>query len=207
MVRKHNGHRDSCRDKCILLYLYKSPLFAAKFLFILNITLFAILLIPWLLRWIIFTAKAINDLNHPVVSNFYPTMSVGMLVLASDFILIGKNESMVEIFWICGTLLTIIFSFLIPYITFKENRVKMDHINPAWFIPPVALIVIPIAGSQFIGNARGLLDQIFVFINYYGWGSGFLSILLCFRYVCTDLSFIIPYPTRSHPRSGSISVL
>ncbi len=149
----------------------------AKILFILNIAMFAILLIPWLLRWIIFTDKALSDLNHPIVSNFYPTMSVGMLVLASDFLLIGKEKLTAEIFWLCGTLLTVIFSFLIPYITFKENHVKIDHINPAWFIPPVALIVIPIAGSQFIGKSQSFLEQLFVFINYYGWGSGFFIYL------------------------------
>ncbi len=172
---------------------YIKALYAlAKFLFILNITLFAILLIPWLLRWIIFTDRAINDLNHPVVSNFYPTMSVGMLVLASDFVLIGKNKHTAEIFWICGTILTVIFSLLIPYIMFKENKVKIDHINPAWFIPPVALIVIPIAGSQFIGNVQGLLDQIFVFINYYGWGSGFF-IYLALLSICM-YRFILHHP-------------
>ena len=167
----------------------------AKILFILNIVMFALLLIPWLLRWIIFTDKALKDLNHPVVSNFYPTMSVGMLVLASDFLIIGKEKLTAEIFWLCGTILTVIFSLLIPYITFKENHVKIDHINPAWFIPPVALIVIPIAGSQFIGKSRNILEQLFVFINYYGWGSGFF-IYLALLSICM-YRFILHNPLPS----------
>ncbi len=152
--------------------VYIHPLqLLAKILFVLNVFMFIILLIPWLLRWIFFTNQALNDLNHPVITNFYPTMSVGMLVLASDFLMIGDNFFIAKVLWILGTFLTIIFSLLIPYIIFKENKVKIDHINPAWFIPPVALIVIPIAGSNFIDN------QVFIFVNYYGWGSGFFIYL------------------------------
>ncbi|RLF27142.1 MAG: C4-dicarboxylate ABC transporter, partial [Thermoplasmata archaeon] len=63
----------------------------AYILFYFNIILFFVLLIPWILRWIFFRKEALNDLEHPVLSNFYATIAIGMLVLAADFIVIGKN--------------------------------------------------------------------------------------------------------------------
>ncbi len=149
----------------------------AHILFYFNVILFFALLVPWILRWILFRKDALKDLEHPIISNFYPTMSVGMLVLAADFIVIGKNFGIAEIFWFIGAFLTIFFSILTPYIMFKGKHVKIDHINPAWFIPPVGLIVIPIAGSLIIPHFSGITQEFIIFLNYFGWGSGFFIYL------------------------------
>jgi len=146
-------------------------------LFYFNIILFFVLLIPWILRWIFFRKEALNDLEHPVLSNFYATIAIGMLVLAADFIVIGKNMEIGEIFWFTGTLATIFFGILTPYLMFKGEHVKLDHINPAWFIPPVGLIVIPIAGSLIIPHVSGMAREFVIFLNYFGWGSGFFIYL------------------------------
>ena len=151
--------------------------YVARALFYLNVTLFGILLVPWLLRWILFRARALRDLNDPVVSNFYPTLSIGMLVLAADFFVIGNCFSVGLWFWVVGTALTIMFALLVPYIMFKGEHVTIDHVNPAWFIPPVGLIVIPIAGSRVIGHFEGLANEWVIFANYFGWGAGFFLYL------------------------------
>ncbi len=152
----------------------------AYVLFYLNITLFFVLLIPWILRWIFFRKEALKDLEHPILSNFYATIAIAMLVLAANFIVIDKNIEMGEIFWYIGTLLTILFAILTPYLMFKNEHVKLDHINPAWFIPPVGLIVIPIAGSLIIPHVSGMLKELVIFLNYFGWGSGFFIYLALF---------------------------
>ena len=127
-----------------------------------------------------------------MLSNFYATIAIGMLVLAADFIVIGKNMEIAEIFWLIGTLLTIFFGILTPYIMFKGEHVKLDHINPAWFIPPVGLIVIPIAGSSIIPHVSGMVQEFVIFLNYFGWGAGFfiyLSLLAISMY-----RFILHHP-------------
>jgi len=145
----------------------------SKILFYFNIFLFCILFIPWLLRWILFPKNAKDDLINPVLSNFYPTIAVGMLVLSADFIVIGKNLLWGQIFWYGGTVLTIFFAILVPFIVFTGSHVKIDHINPAWFIPPVGLIVIPIPGSMLVHHFTGAGREIMLLINYFGWGAGF----------------------------------
>ncbi|GEM_PF-5028781 len=42
-----------------------------------------------------------------------------------------------------------------PFNLFKGEGVKMEHINPSVFIPPVGLIVIPIMGGHFMASAQG----------------------------------------------------
>lgn len=142
-----------------------------------NVTLFFTLLVPWTLRWILFRKQALADIEHPVVSNFYATIAIGMLVLAADYIVIRNNMFIGKAFWSVGTLLTVFFGILTPYIMFRGEHVKIDHINPAWFIPPVGLIVIPIAGSLVIPKFSGALQELVIFINYFGWGAGFFIYL------------------------------
>ena len=160
----------------------------ASVLFYFNVTLFFILLIPWILRWILFRKEALADLEHPVASNFYATIAIAMLVLAADSIVINKNMLLGEIFWFVGTLLTIFFGILTPYLMFKGEHVKLDHINPAWFIPPVGLIVIPVAGSLIIPHVSGGMQEFVIFLNYFGWGAGFfiylsLSAIAMYRFI------------------------
>ncbi len=164
----------------------------ANILFYFNILLFFILLVPWVLRWIFFRKEALRDLEHPVLSNFYATIAIAMLVLSADFIVIGKNIEVGEIFWFVGALATIFFGVLTPYLMFKGEHVKLDHINPAWFIPPVGLIVIPIAGSLIIPHVSGMLLEFVIFLNYFGWGAGFFIYLALFA--ITMYRFILHHP-------------
>ncbi|RLF49607.1 MAG: C4-dicarboxylate ABC transporter [Thermoplasmata archaeon] len=153
-----------------------------------NTVLFFILLIPWLLRWIYFPDHALADLKHPITSNFYATLPVGMLVLSVDYVIIGSNQALAKVFWLAGSVLTFFFGVLTPYIMFKGEHVKIDHINPAWFIPPVGLIVIPISGSMLLNDFHGIMYEFALLLNYIGWGAGFfiyLSLLsLCiYRFI------------------------
>ena len=167
----------------------------AYFLFYFNVVLFFVLLVPWLLRWIFFKKEAMADLEHPILSNFYATIAVAMLVLASNFIVIGKDMAVGEVFWFAGAFSTIFFGLLTPFIMFRGEHVKLDHISPAWFIPPVGLIVIPIAGSLIIPQFSGMVQEFVIFLNYFGWGAGFF-IYLSLLAVCM-YRFILHHPLPS----------
>lgn len=171
----------------------------ASAIFYFNVMLFFVLLIPWCLRWCFFKENAIKDMENPVISNFYATIAIAMLVLAANFIVIGKNVFIGQIFWFVGAFLTMFFGVFTPYLTFKGEHVKLDHINPAWFIPPVGLIVIPIAGSLVISYHTGWLRELIVFVNYFGWGGGFF-VYLALLAVCM-YRFILhnPLPERLAP--------
>ena len=130
-------------------------------IFYLSIAIFFLLLILWIMRWIFFPKNAFSDLKHRVISNFYPILPIGILVLSADYIVIGKNFYMGEIFWFIGAIFTIFFLLLIPLITFKRQDVKLDHINPGWFILPLGLIVIPISGSLLINVFMAIIITLY----------------------------------------------
>ena len=99
-------------------------------------------------------------------------MPISMVILAANFTLIGLDISISEIFWLLGSILVVIFSILTPFIMFKGEHVKLEHISPAWFIPPVALIITPTIGSSYITHFSGLVWEFSIFLNYFGCGAG-----------------------------------
>ncbi len=158
----------------------------------LNTLLFFTLLIPWCIRWIKYREDALHDLYHPVVSHFYGTIAIAMLVLAVDYVVIIGNTLTAWIFWICGTIATIIFSATIPYLMFVQEKIGIENITPAWYIPPVGLIVVPMAGALLLKNTTGLLFDLMLFVNYSAWGSGFflyvaLYAICMYRYITHQL--------------------
>jgi C4-dicarboxylate transporter/malic acid transport protein len=172
--------------------------YVAVILWIFNIALFLVLLYFWVMRWIKYPQNAIRDLSHPVNSQFYPTMPIGFIVLASNFLQIGKPYlpastifAVASVFWVIGSLITLIFAFLLPYRTFVGTHTKPEHINPSWFIPPVALIILPLIGGQVLqGWPSSWQGPIFLF-NLVCWASGFflyifLSAIALSRFILHD---------------------
>jgi len=155
----------------------------AELLVYLNTLLFFVLMVPWLLRWVKYTENALRDLKHPVVCHFYGTVSVAMLILSADYLLILKKTAIAKAFWIPGAVLTIFFALLIPYLMFVEKEIDLKAVTPAWFIPPVGLIVIPLGGSGLIPSFSGTVREIAYAINYFAWGAGFFLYLGLFAIV------------------------
>ncbi|AEC52835.1 C4-dicarboxylate transporter, putative [Pyrococcus sp. NA2] len=165
----------------------------------LNTLVFFLLLIPWTLRWVMYREEAIKDLKHPMLCHFYGTMGIAMLVLSADYLMILKNAEVAKVFWTIGTAVTILFSILIPYLMFIEKEIDVRNVTPAWFIPPVGLIVIPLAGAPLINGFSGIGKEIAYLINYFAWGSGFFLYLALFAIVMYRFIIHEPLPCGIAP--------
>ncbi len=171
----------------------------SHYIFYFDLVLFFVLLTPWTLRWIIFPKHAVSDLKNPVLGNFYPTMSVSMLVIAANYLTILHNLAYAEVFWVIGSILTLIFGIYIPYMSFKTENTKLDHINPGWFIPPVGLIVIPIAGAKIAAVHSGIYGDFLNILNFIGWGSGFFLYVALLAIILYRLILHRPMPGALAP--------
>lgn len=178
--------------------------YVSAILLVINIFIFLLILIPWSLRWFLFQDYALRDLNHPVTGQFYATMPIGCLVLAAQFLAFETNHQ-TELFtliakclWIAGALLASVTAFITPIINFFNN-VTIKDINPAWFMPPVSLIVVPIAGAKLVPYWPQSLQKVLLITNYMAWGAGFFLFMfvavICFYrfFVASQLpGFLVP---------------
>ncbi|EGD52157.1 C4-dicarboxylate transporter/malic acid transport protein [Thermoanaerobacter ethanolicus JW 200] len=126
-------------------------------LFFLNIFLFLIFIIPWVGRWFLHFDKLIEDLKHPVMSNFFVTMPVGGLILGTNFFMIGKEYfsmafivTLSTILWIYGVALALIFGVFVTYNMMITEGIGPELTNYSWYITPVASIVVPLLGNLLV---------------------------------------------------------
>ena len=147
-----------------------------------NLLLFVVLSVPWLWRWIAYRQAAMETLRHPVQGSFYPTFSIAMLVIASQFLVFGGATTGAAVnlalaFWWPGAVLTFVFGFAVLLNTFTGDHVGVEHITPANFIPAVGLVVIPVAGGHLLTHVQGTLRDVVLLIDLLGLGAGTMMYL------------------------------
>lgn len=111
--------------------------------------LFAALVVIYGLKFFRHRPEVIAELRHPVRANFFPAISIGMLLLGIatlDFSLPAAKA-----LWLAGSVLHLGFSLFIiaKWIT---DDYEIVHSNPTWFIPVVGNILVPIAGVELAGR-------------------------------------------------------
>lgn len=97
-----------------------------------------------------------NEFSHPVRINFFAAISISMLMLA--IIYKESYPAISAVFWYPGTLLHFYLTMHTIAFWINENQ-QLDHSNPAWFIPIVGNVLVPVAGVGFVN--LGLLMYFF----------------------------------------------
>jgi len=88
-----------------------------------------------------------HEFAHPVRINFFSAISISMLMLA-----IGYKElfpSISALFWYSGTLLHLFLTLHTIAFWINHNQ-QLDHSSPAWFIPIVGNVLVPLGGIGFV---------------------------------------------------------
>ncbi|MEE9445291.1 MAG: SLAC1 anion channel family protein [Cocleimonas sp.] len=97
---------------------------------------------------ILLHSKAVTaELNHPVKLSFFPAFSIGMLLLA--IVMVSVAPFLAETLWIMGTAVHFILFLYVVNSWMHHEHYQIQHISPAWFIPAVGNVLVPIAGVHF----------------------------------------------------------
>ncbi|MBC8367370.1 SLAC1 anion channel family protein [bacterium] len=123
-------HR-STRPGQVLLYLT-----AAWFLLL---TLF------YLLKCLRFPGRVAQEWCHPVRVNFFPAFSISILLLGIGFF--GLRPELSRVLWWIGMPLHMLGTLRIIALWIRGDM-SIHSLNPAWFIPVVGTILVPVAGAQ-----------------------------------------------------------
>ena len=142
-----------------------------------NLFLFAVLAVPWLLRWLRFREAAMNTLRHPVQASFYPTFAIAMLVIAAQFLAIGgkRDAGAGLLVGRRGARLRVQLRGAVPHV--PRRTCRLEHVTPAKFIPAVGLVVIPVAGGPLLELQEGAARELALLLNLLGLGAGIMMYL------------------------------
>ncbi|MEA3498263.1 MAG: SLAC1 anion channel family protein [Campylobacterota bacterium] len=118
--------------------------------------IFIVVSIIYLIKYSKYSMAVKKEFSHPVRINFFAAISISMLMLAIIFK--ETNPTISATFWYPGTALHFYLTMHTISSWINDNQ-ELAHSNPAWFIPIVGNVLVPVAGVGFATN--GILMYFF----------------------------------------------
>ncbi|NBD28861.1 MAG: C4-dicarboxylate ABC transporter [Alphaproteobacteria bacterium] len=125
--------------------------------------------------------------NHPVKLAFFPTITVSLLLLATAVWPIAPD--LARMIWIIGVIGQGVLTIAVVTGWISHRSFQVGHLTPAWFIPAVGNVIVPVAGVKM-----GHVETSWLF---FAGGMMFWVVLLTL--VMNRLIFHDPIPARLFP--------
>jgi tellurite resistance protein len=148
---------------------------------------FAVLMVLYLYKLLRFRPAVFNELAHPVQLNFFPTISISLLLLGVATLDLWPGVA--GILWVLGSAMHLLLTLYILGAWIHQQHFEIHHINPAWFIPVVGNVLVPIAGVP-LG---------FVELSWFYFSIGLLFWLVLFAIIIYRVLFHQPLQERLMP--------
>ncbi|TSA19837.1 MAG: C4-dicarboxylate ABC transporter [Betaproteobacteria bacterium] len=91
-------------------------------------------------------AAVIGEWRHPIRINFVPTVSISLILLSIAWLPLDRDLSFV--LWAVGSVVHLGLTLFVMSQWMHRDHFQIQHLNPAWFIPVVGNILVPIAGVE-----------------------------------------------------------
>ncbi len=150
-------------------------------------TLLVVLSLLYGTKWLRYPQAVVKEFRHPVALSFFPTFSIGVLLLSAASL--AHWPAISRPLWIMGATLHLAFTLYVMNAWLHHEHFQIQHINPAWFIPVVGNILVPIAGV-----AHGFHE-----ISWFYFSIGLLYWLVLLTIIFYRVIFHQPLPERLMP--------
>lgn len=100
----------------------------------------------YLSKVIRYPAAVRTEWRHPIAIAFSPATSIALLLLATAFLEISPALS--AALWWTGATAQLALTLDVLRVWIADQRFQPQHVHPAWFIPMVGNLVVPLAGVR-----------------------------------------------------------
>ncbi len=125
-------------------HLWGWPVSPSVILLALTALVFVAIAMAYMAKFVLHRQHVVAEFNHPIRLSFFPAMSIGLLLLA--IAIMGHAPGLSLIMWAVGAVVQLLFTLAILSNWIHHEKFQVQHSNPAWFIPIVGNILVPIAG-------------------------------------------------------------
>jgi tellurite resistance protein len=153
---------------------------------------FAVLLVAYGLKILRHRDQVLAELRHPVKLAFVPTISIAFLLLSIATLNAGTGDpfrTAALVLWTIGTVGHLVLTLHILGSWMHQDRYRIEHMNPAWFIPAVGNVIVPVAGVP-LG---------FVEVSWFFFAAGIMSWIVLLAVVVNRILFHEPFEQRLLP--------
>ena len=153
----------------------------------LSIALFIVLSALYAAKAIRHRESVIAELDHPAMLSFFPTITISLILIGT--FLATWVPSLALLIWQIGGIGQLLLTLLILTRWIHHDHFEIHHISPAWFIPAVGNILVPLAGVE---NAS-------MELNWFFFSIGLLFWILLFTIIMYRMIFHHPMPENLLP--------
>jgi tellurite resistance protein len=120
------------------------PVAISPWLLGLSTLLFVALAAAYVAKILKYRDAVAEEWAHPVKMNFVPTISIALILLSIGWLPLSAPYA--KLLWLTGTSLHLVLTLHIVTQWMHHSKFDIVHLNPAWFIPVVGNILVPISG-------------------------------------------------------------
>jgi tellurite resistance protein len=106
--------------------------------------LFVLLTAIYAAKAVKYPQEVMGEIRHPVKLAFVPSFSIGILLLSVACLHTAPAISFW--LWALGSVLHLAITLYVLSSWIHHTKYEVAHLNPAWFIPVVGNILVPVAG-------------------------------------------------------------
>lgn len=151
------------------------------------VAVFAVLAFFYTLKLVRHPGAVRAEWNHPVRIAFFPTISISLLLLGTA--LAPRVPDAAYVIWSIGVAAQAMLSLSVIANWIGHRSFQPLHLSPAWFIPAVGNVLVPLAGVEF-----GVIELSWLFFS-----AGLLFWIVLLTLVMNRLIFHEPLPARLMP--------
>ena len=126
-------------------HLLGLPYWIYTTILVVDTVLFLVIFTAYMFKLLLFTDAVKKEFYHPIKSSFMAAISISFLLLSIAYYDYAPTLSV--LLWYIGTPLQLILT-LIVIRYWIHNDLQVVHSNPAWFIPIVGNVLVPIIGVE-----------------------------------------------------------
>jgi len=152
-----------------------------------SVAVFVVLALFYGLKLLRHPAAVKAEWNHPVRIAFFPTISISLLLLGTA--LVPRIPDVAFTIWSIGAAAQAVLALSVVANWIGHRSFQPIHLSPAWFIPAVGNVVVPLAGVGF-----GAIELSWLFFS-----AGILFWIVLLTLVMNRLIFHEPLPGRLMP--------
>jgi tellurite resistance protein len=149
--------------------------------------LFGILALAYLAKLVKYPGEVRAEFNHVVRLSFFPAISISLILLS--IIALSFNKTLALWLWSIGTPVQLLFTLIILSNWIHHEKFQIHHSNPAWFIPIVGNILVPITGA-----ALGYIQ-----ISWFFFSIGVIFWIVLLTILMNRYFFHAPTPSKLMP--------
>lgn len=160
---------------------------ASSLMLLIGATVMAVIAIIYIAKALRHPAAVAEEWHHPVKLAFFPTISISLLLLATATF--PYNAALAEYVWLAGVVGQGVLTIAVISGWISHRSFQVGHLTPAWFIPAVGNVIVPVLGARM-----GYIETSWLFFS-----GGMIFWIVLLTLVMNRLIFHDPIVARLFP--------